>query len=122
MPTNRPTATPAGTDRRDSRHSSEAQMRLPSGFRSGLRCSSSLVGACLRYCLRKKRNRSAILTQQPPLLALPIALLDRLALVVRFLALGQRQLHLGLAGAVVIEGQRDQRQALAGNRAVQLGD
>src|SRR6188472_1358765 len=75
-PTNRPTATPAGTDRRVTRHSSEAQMRFPNGLSSLLRCNSSFDGACLRYCLLKKRKRSATRPHDPCLVALPVALLD----------------------------------------------
>src|SRR4051794_26034768 len=51
--------------------------------------------------------------QQPQLLALPVALLDRRALVVELLALGQAELHLGPAPWREVERQRHQGHALA---------
>src|SRR5918993_693908 len=65
---------------------------------------------------------STVLAHQPLLIPLPVALLDGLALVVDLLAPRQRQLDLRPAGRVEVDRQRDQSQALAGDRTVQLGD
>src|SRR6478735_529286 len=105
MPTNRPTATPAGTDRRVTRHSSEAQMRFPNGLSSLLRCNSSFDGACLRYCLLKKRKRSATRPHEPSLVALPGALLDGFALVVDLLAARKSEFDLRLAIGIEVDRQ-----------------
>src|SRR5258708_9259762 len=64
---------------------------------------------------------SSIAFQQSLLLPLPVAFLHRFALVVYLLATRQRQLDLGPAGAIEIDGQRDERQTLARHRAVELG-
>src|SRR5688572_8312565 len=63
-----------------------------------------------------------MLAHQPALLALPVALFLGVTLVVHFLAPRDRQLDLGPPAAVEINRQRHERQALAGNRALQLGD
>src|SRR5471032_3412444 len=55
-------------------------------------------------------------------LALPVAVLECLALVVRLLALRERDLDLGAALAVEIDLQRHDRAALALDRADQLAD
>ena len=60
--------------------------------------------------------------QQARALALPVAILDRLALVVRLLALGQRDLDLGAAALVEIDLQRHDGAALALDGADQLVD
>src|SRR5208337_246918 len=60
------------------------------------------------------------LAHQPPLLALPIAALLRLALVVQLLAARERQLKLGPALVVEVDPQRDQRHALFVDRADEL--
>src|SRR5512138_3406475 len=57
---------------------------------------------------------------QAALFAAPVALLRGLALVVQLLALGDRQQQLRPAALVEIELQRDQRHALAIDRAHQL--
>src|SRR3990170_203240 len=122
IPTNRPTATPRGTERRVKRHSSEWRMRSPNGFSQRLLSISSRVGACRPIKRRKKAEMLAMLAQQPALLALPVALFFRVPLVVHFLAPRDRQLDLGPAAAVKVNRQRDERQALAGHRALELGD
>src|ERR1044072_560572 len=63
-----------------------------------------------------------LLSQQAPLLAVPVALLLALALVVQLLALGERELDLGAALVVEIELQRHQGHAVALDRADQLVD
>src|SRR5471030_727110 len=60
--------------------------------------------------------------EQPRPLALPVAILDRLALVVRLLAGGQRDLDLGPALLVEIDLQRHDGAALALDRADQRVD
>src|SRR5690606_30671096 len=69
-----------------------------------------------------RESASSPLAQQPGLVALPVALLDRLALVVGLLALGQRQLDFRPPFAVEIDAERDQRHALALDRADHLLD
>src|SRR3954449_6781201 len=56
---------------------------------------------------------SAMLAQQAALLLLPVLLALVLALVVRLAALGDGELDLGLAAAVEIDRERDERHALA---------
>src|SRR5437868_3503482 len=82
----------------------------------------SRVGTWLLSQRTSGRLASAIDFQQPLLLSLPVALLHRFALVIHLLAPRERQLDLGSAAAVEIERQRDEREALAGHRAVELGD
>src|SRR3954463_8038733 len=65
---------------------------------------------------------SATIAHQPALLALPVAILDCLALVVKLLAARQRQLDLGPAAGVEIDRQRDQRHALACDAGAQTID
>src|SRR3546814_11500498 len=65
---------------------------------------------------------SAMRLHDALLVAFPVAFLDRVALVMGLLALGQRQFHLRLAPAVEIDGQRHQRHALALDGAVHPGD
>src|SRR6478609_7264223 len=72
--------------------------------------------------MRIAKLASAIVPHQPLLLPLPVALLDRLALVVHLLASRERQFDLGPAAAIEIKRQRDERQTLARHRAVKLGD
>src|SRR4051794_9751969 len=59
------------------------------------------------------RRRRLFRAQQPQLLALPVALLDRRALVVELLALGQAEFHLGPAPWREVERQRHQGHAIA---------
>src|ERR1044072_1079079 len=68
------------------------------------------------------RGLSPLLPQQPPLLALPVALLLGLALVVQLLAARQREFDLGAALLVEIELERHERHSLALDRADQLVD
>src|SRR4051812_19577374 len=68
------------------------------------------------------RRASAIGPEQPLLLPLPVALLDRFALVVLLLAPSQGELDLGPAAPVEIDRERHERQALALHRPLQLGD
>ena len=63
-----------------------------------------------------------LLPQQAAALALPGALLLRLALVVKLFAARQSQLDLGAAPLVEIELERHQRHALALHRADELVD
>src|SRR5206468_2317113 len=65
---------------------------------------------------------ASALLEQPLLLPLPVALLDRVPLVMNLLAPRQRQLDLGPAAAVEIERQRDEREPLASDRSLQFGD
>src|SRR6266446_3301938 len=65
---------------------------------------------------------SPLRPQQPSAFALPGALLLGLALVVQFLAAGERELDLGAALLVEIELERDERHALALDRARELVD
>src|SRR3954467_9678644 len=69
-----------------------------------------------------RRPRSAMLPQQPALLALPVLLLLIFAFVVALASSGQRQLDLGPAAAVEIDGERHQSHPLPRDRAVQFGD
>src|SRR5438874_1596458 len=69
-----------------------------------------------------RRARLALLPQQAPLLARPIALLLALALVVQLLAARKRELDLGAPSVVEIEPQRHERHALALDSADQLVD
>src|SRR4051812_48113936 len=71
--------------------------------------------------MRSARALSCTAPKQALLLALPVPLLHRLALVVHFLPPRERQLHLGPAAAVEIDRKRHQRQALASHGAVQPG-
>src|SRR5690348_6213176 len=64
----------------------------------------------------------AIMAEQAPLLPLPVAFLDRIPLVVRLLAAGERDLDLRLSLRVEIDGQRDDGQALPVDRAMQFVD
>src|SRR3954469_17960479 len=57
--------------------------------------------------------------QQPQLLALPVAFLDRRALVVELLALGQAEFHLGPAPWREVERQRHQCHAVTPHRPEQ---
>src|SRR3712207_797596 len=57
--------------------------------------------------------------EQPLLLALPVALLDGRALVVRLLALSEAELNLGPATGREVEGEGHQRHALTPDRAGQ---
>ena len=70
--------------------------------------------------LRKKVEILAMLAKQPALLALPVALFLCIPLIVHLLAPGDRQLDLGPPAAVEINRQGDERQTLAGDRALQL--
>src|SRR3954462_14183466 len=69
-----------------------------------------------------RRPPSAMLPQQPALLALPVLLLLIFAFVVALASSGQRQLDLGPAAAVEIDGERHQSHPLPRDRAVQFGD
>src|SRR5215210_3536436 len=122
IPTNRPIATPRGTERRVKRHRSELRMRCPNGLNQRLFWTSSADGACLAMKLRTIAARSAIAPHQPLLLPLPVAVLHRLTLVMHLLAPGKRQLDLRLAPAVEVHRQGDERQALARHGPMQLGD
>src|SRR3546814_12414938 len=84
----------------------------------------SRVGMCRRTQapIAEDAPTSAAIPEQAPLFALPVAFLDRLALVVGLLALGERQFDLGAAARVEIDRQRHQRHPLAGDSAVQLVD
>src|SRR5687768_14790123 len=76
----------------------------------------------LRLNQAPKRSGSAMLAHQPALLPLPILLLLMLALVVRLAAARNGELDLGPAAAVEIDGERDERHALAHHRAEHLAD
>src|SRR5512139_2311214 len=65
---------------------------------------------------------SALFAHQPRFVALPVAFLDSMALVDGLLAPGQRQFDLRPPGAVEIDRKRDQRHALALDRAHQALD
>src|SRR5690606_26051168 len=73
-----------------------------------------------RFPLRE--GRSAPFAHQARLVALPVALLDRRALIMRLLAARERELDLGPAATVEIDAERDQRHALALDRADELLD
>src|SRR3546814_8275325 len=119
-----PSATPRGTDRRVKRHSDGARIRCATGFRRRLRAMCSRVGMCRRTQapIAEDAPTSAAIPEQAPLFALPVAFLDRLALVVGLLALGKRQFALGAAARVEIDRPRHQRHTLAGDSAVTLVD
>src|SRR5690606_3479203 len=147
IPTSRPAATPRGTERRVKRHSSGRSTWRANGRTRRLLSSCSRVGACSRIQSARKvldlklvivsyspcaaepvlasppcPSGSSSFTHQPRLCALPVALLDRLPLVVGLLALRQRQLDLGPSAAVEVDRQRDHRHPLALDRAEQLFD
>src|SRR6185503_1911244 len=71
----------------------------------------------VRQTRGKLGRRSAALAHEPRLVALPVALLFRLALVGLALALGEAELELGAAALVEINGERHQRDAVALDRA-----
>src|SRR5690606_2672549 len=71
---------------------------------------------------RSTPRPSAALAHQPRLVALPVAVFDDLSLVVGLLALGEGQLDLGAPPAVEVDRERDQRHALALDRADHLLD
>src|SRR5258708_13956305 len=70
----------------------------------------------------RRWRMSLTVAQQPGALALPVAILDRLALVVGLLAGDQGDLDLGAAARIEIELQRHDRAALALDGADQLVD
>src|SRR5215212_5409165 len=122
MPTSRPIATPLGTDRRVKRQNSLWSTRWPNGLIQRLSASPSRVGMFARAQRARRPPSSATVAQQPALLPLPVLLLLIFALVGRLAALGERQLDLGPAAAVEIDGERDEGHALAGDGAVKLRD
>src|SRR3546814_13996624 len=91
------------------------------GSRAVPRASASCGGTrSSRPPCREACSRSPAVFQQPLLVALPVAFLDRFALVMSFLSLGEREFDLRPAPAVVIDRQRHPRHALAPEGAVQL--
>src|SRR6478672_9581432 len=122
-PTNSPSATPRGTERRCIRHSAGLPRCRAKGFSARLRCSESRVGMwCLMKSIRRRTAGSGIAPEEALLLAFPVALFHRLTLVMHFLTPSERQLDLRAPAAVEIDRQRDERQSLARHRALQLGD
>src|SRR5262245_29851407 len=81
-------------------------------------CSSRLPANSSGSCSPRLSPRA----HQAALFAAPVTLLGGLALVVQLLALGDRQQQLGAATLIEIELERDQRHALAIDRAHQLVD
>ena len=59
---------------------------------------------------RWEAEASAPITHQALLVALPVAVLHRLALVVQLLALGERELDLGAAPVVEIKPEQRERR------------
>src|SRR6478752_5199735 len=123
-PTNSPIATPRGTERRVKRQYSLCNMRGPNRPNTRIQ---RLAAICSRLGMLLATQRSsqlcflAMLSHQPALLALPVLLFLVIALVVRLAPPRQRDLDLRLAPAVEIDAEGHDRHALAGDRAVQLG-
>src|SRR4029450_5433101 len=105
MPIRSPAKTPRGTDRRVKRHSSLCRMRSPNGFSQGLRSTSSREGAFLWRKRCQKFGLLAMLPQKPALFPFPVAFFDRLALVMGFLALRQRNFDFRTPPRVEIDAQ-----------------
>src|SRR3954452_25477486 len=76
----------------------------------------------VRQFIDQAPARASALLEQPLLLPLPVALLDRVPLVMNLLAPRQRELDLGPAAAVEIDRKRNKREPLASHRALELGD
>src|SRR3954454_2098504 len=121
--TNKPKATPRGTDLRVIRQR-EPWVRCGANGRSK-RCRWTLSRVGMWRVSQWNRPAgglaSATVSEQPLLLPLPIALFHRLALVMHLLTTRQRQFDLRAAAAIEINGQRNERQALARHCALQLG-
>src|SRR5688572_5603813 len=120
-PTNRPTATPRGTERRVKRHNSSRRKWVRNGREKRCPAICSRLGM-LRVNQAPKRSGSAMLAHQPALLPLPVLLLLMLALVVRLAAAGKGELDFGPAARIEIDGERNERHALARDRAEHLAD
>src|SRR3546814_3897135 len=92
-----------------------ARTACRSGFLAIPRASASCDGSssspppCPVPLDRAAFPRSSAVLHQPCLVALPVAFLDRLALVVRLLALGEREFDLGAAAVVEIDRERHER-------------
>src|SRR3546814_11934094 len=93
------------------------------GSRAVPRASASCGGSSSsRPPCREACSRSPAVFQQPLLVALTVAFLDRFALVMSFLALGEREFDLRPAPALEIDRTRHQRHAPATAVVVQLVD
>src|SRR5690242_8536245 len=94
-PTPSPSATARGTDRRVSRHKAGLLRWRAKGRSKRYWSTVSRVGIWRVSQLRRAgRLASAIGSEQPLLLPLPVAFLHRFTLVVHLLAAGKRQLDL----------------------------
>src|SRR6478672_10796325 len=122
-PTNSPRATARGTERWVIRHRAGWRRWGAKGRSSRKWWTVSRVGIWrVSHFMGIAGSASAIVPKEPLLLPFPIPFLNRLALVVHFLAFRERQFDLCPPPAVEIDRQRDERQALARHRAVKLGD
>src|SRR3546814_14562648 len=92
-----------------------ARTACRSGFLAIPRASASCDGSssspppCPVPLDRAAFPRSSAVLHQPRLVALPVAFLDRLALVVPLLALVERAFDLGAAAAVAIDRERHEQ-------------
>src|SRR5690349_18683690 len=114
IPTSIPSATPRGTERRVKRHNSDRSTRLAKGRITRLFSICSRVGMLrwIQALLRSNIARLPALAHQARLVALPVAILGRLPLVSRILALGEREFDFRPAPAVEVDRQRHERHAL----------
>src|SRR5689334_7149415 len=104
-PVTMPSATPRGTDRRVKRHSAGARTRCATGRRTRLCSNVSRLGRLrdIHPLIRAQSPISAPIAEEPALLALPVPFLDGVALVMRLLALRQREFDLCPPPAIEID-------------------